>query len=313
MKILLTGASSFTGLWLATMLAQAGHEVTTPLRRAGGDYGDGVRGSRVKLLRKIGHLIESCPFGTEPFHDLIRGERFNVLCHHASLVDNYRSIDFDIAKAIGDNTRNLPAILRLGLERGLHAVILTGSVFEQNEGAGSQPLLAFSPYGLSKGATSDIFRYWCAKLDLKLAKFVIPNPFGPFEERRFCAYLLQRWRAGKSAVVRTPSYVRDNIHASLLAKSYVRVVEEIDRLPAFSRSAPSEYVETQSAFARRFAREIGGRLGLDCNIETPEQTEFSEPMVRINTDPCNPTELRWSEEKAWNELADYYRNVGEGL
>jgi len=49
-------------------------------------------------------------------------------------------------------------------------------------------LAAFSPYGLSKGLTAQAFRYWCGALDVPLGKFVLPNPFGPFEEPRFCHY-----------------------------------------------------------------------------------------------------------------------------
>jgi hypothetical protein len=40
---------------------------------------------------------------------------------------------------------------------------------------------------------------------------VISNPFGPFEEPRFCAYLMKTWRAGEIAEVRTPAYLRDNM------------------------------------------------------------------------------------------------------
>jgi hypothetical protein len=47
---------------------------------------------------------------------------------------------------------------------------------------------------------------------------VIANPFGPLEEPRFCAYLVKTWAAGQVPEVRTPLYVRDNIHVSLLAK-----------------------------------------------------------------------------------------------
>src|SRR5690606_23472549 len=79
----------------------------------------------------------------------------------------------------------------------------------------------FSPYGLSKGLTADMFRYWTERLGLTLGKFVIPNPFGPLEEPRFCAYLINCWAKGEVAGVNTPRYVRDNIHISLLARAYV--------------------------------------------------------------------------------------------
>ena len=40
MKILLTGASSFTGMWFARELAQAGHEVVATFQRAHDAYAD---------------------------------------------------------------------------------------------------------------------------------------------------------------------------------------------------------------------------------------------------------------------------------
>jgi nucleoside-diphosphate-sugar epimerase len=309
MRILLTGASSFTGYWFARTLAEAGHEVTAPLRRAASDYGAGVRGGRVKRLQGVARVVESCIFGAERFQALLRTGRFDVLCHHAAMVENYRSLDFDVAKALEENTRNLAAVLRLGMENGLSAVVLTGSVFEASEGAGSLPLVAFSPYALAKGATSDAFRFWCARLGLKLAKFVIPNPFGPYEEPRFCDYLLQCWSQRRPAVVKTPDYVRDNIHASLLAGAYGALVGALNALAAYSHHAPSGYVESQGAFARRIAREIGARLDLACALELPAQTEFAEPMVRINTEPCDHARLGWHEAASWDALADYYRAV----
>jgi len=48
-RILLTGASSFTGLWIAEALAAAGHEVVAPLTRQADGY-PGLRGERVARL-----------------------------------------------------------------------------------------------------------------------------------------------------------------------------------------------------------------------------------------------------------------------
>ena len=118
---------------------------------------------------------------------------------------------------------NLSAVLDL-LDGGSKGVVLTGSVFEQNEGAGEPPLVAFSPYGLSKGLTAEVVRHRCHEFGLRYGKFVIPNPFGPLEEPRFCAYLIRSWKKGEVAQVNTPDYVRDNIHVSLLAAAYAKFV-----------------------------------------------------------------------------------------
>jgi nucleoside-diphosphate-sugar epimerase len=306
LKILFTGASSFTGSWIAGRLLADGHRPVTPLRRTLSRYDD-LRQARMARLGRAVEIAEDCPFGSPRFLALVERGGFDLLCHHGAQVDNYRSDDFDVAAALRENTANLPDVLRALRRNSGAAVILTGSVFEQNEGKGDEPRLAFSPYGLSKGATSDVFRFWCRKLEVKLAKFVVPNPFGPFEEPRFCDFLLRHWAEGKVPEVKTPAYTRDNIHVSLLAAAYADMVARIGDLPADARLAPSLYAETQGAFAQRFGREIGARLGLDCPLHLAQQRDFAEPMIRVNTDPLDHGALGWSENKAWDELANYYR------
>jgi UDP-glucose 4-epimerase len=309
MRILLTGASSFSGLWFARALAASGHEVVAALRGTRGSYGQGVRAERVAELGRVAVLEEECVFGSERFLALAASGPWDLLCHHAAEVGNYRSPDFDVPGAVAANIRALPTVLRTMAGQGLRGMVLTGSVFEQDEGSGNAPLQAFSPYGLSKGLTAQVVRYWCGVLGIPLGKFVIPNPFGPFEEPRFCTYLIRTWKSGQAAEVRTPAYVRDNIHVDLLAASYARFAATVAGGPAFSRCNPSGYVESQGAFAQRFAAEIARRSGLDCQVILRRQTEFEEPATRINTEPA-ASGLDWNEDAAWDAIAEYYAIAG---
>src|SRR5215472_11514929 len=120
---------------------------------------------------------------------------------------------------------------------------------------------------------------------------------------------MKTWHARAVAVVNTPSYVRDNIHISLLAKAYARFVASLPASPGISRLHPSGYIESQGAFAQRVASEMGGRLGLPCGLEFRTQTVFTEPRVRINLDPLDAAELGWSEAAAWDALASFYDEV----
>jgi UDP-glucose 4-epimerase len=303
-NILLTGASSFTGHWFARELRAAGHSLVAPLRGAADDYA-GVRGERVKRLAQVADIVWSAPFGSDAFMAAATSGSVDLLCLHHARVADYRSPDFDVALALAENTKRLPHTLRTLAKGGLKGVVLTGSVFEANEGRGTEPLRAFSPYGVSKNVTAEVVRYWCSELKVPLGKFVIPNPFGPYEEPRFCAYLIKTWKAGQIAVVKTPDYLRDNIHVDLMAKDYVRFAEATTNGPGFAKRSPSGYAETQGAFTKRYAAAMAPRLKLKADVQLPPQTDFSEPMARVNTDPVQIP--GWSENAAWDAIAEYYR------
>jgi UDP-glucose 4-epimerase len=309
MKILFTGASSFTGFWMVQELSRAGHEVTAIFRRRLEDYSDEPRRKRVHLLKELCRPVVGVGFGDEKFVELVRQGGWDVLAHHAADVTNYKSPDFNVAAAVENNTRNLAAILNAMKDGGCSRIVVTGTVFENDEGAGSEGLPAFSPYGLSKGLTAQMFRYYAARAGLSLGKFVIPNPFGPLEEPRFTAYLVKNWFAGVTPAVSTPLYVRDNIHVSLLAKAYAKFVQSMPAGAGITKMNPSGYVESQGSFALRFAREMEPRLRLACPVEMKQQSDFSEPRIRINTDQLNAAALGWDEKAAWDAIADYYRQV----
>jgi UDP-glucose 4-epimerase len=306
MRALLTGASSFSGYWFAAKLRAAGFTVVAPLRGTRSSYG-GVRGERIRKLGEVADIVDDCPFGGAAFLDLITRGQFDVLCHHAARVGDYRSLDFDIPAALAENTNNFPIVLERMQAKGLKTVVFTGSVFESNEGAGDEPMRAFSPYGLSKGLTAQVIRHWCTLFNLPFGKFLIANPFGPLEEPRFCAYLIKTWKTGQVAEVRTPNYLRDNIHVDLLALAYADFVKRMVTVRRSDRFGPMGYVETQGAFTERYARAMRPRLRLNCEIKLLEQTDFSEPFARINTHPIDAAALGWFEANAWDAVADYYR------
>jgi UDP-glucose 4-epimerase len=300
LKLLFTGASSFTGYWFVRTLREAGHTV---LATRGSTAADGLRAERIAQLSEQGVTwLDGCRFGDDRF--VAAAAEADAVCHHGAQVTNYRSLDFDVHAATAANTHNARAVFEA--LRG--PFIATGSVFEPDEGLGEPPLRAFSPYGLSKGLSWQVLAYWAAHSGRRLHKFVIPNPFGPWEEPRFCAYLLQRWAAGETAQVATPAYVRDNIPVALLAAAYRAFVEAAIGGSAAPRCAPSGYVETQGDFARRFAREIGPRLDMPTPLVLAQQTQFAEPLMRVNSQRAEQLVPGWDEARGWDEAAAYYRS-----
>jgi UDP-glucose 4-epimerase len=308
MRILFTGASSFTGMWFVKELAAAGHQVTATFRQRADAYTDELRRRRASAAAAVAEAVHGVSFGDEAFLALVRRGGWDLLAHHAADATNYRSPDFDVAAALHANTRGLAALLQAFRDGGGRRVLLTGSVFEGGEGAGSQGLPHFSPYGLSKALTAECFRFECARARVGLGKLVVPNPFGPFEEPRYTAYLVKTWLGGGTASCANPAYVRDNIHVSLLAKAYARFASAIPE-EGFARQNPSGYAESQGAFTQRLAAEMRPRLRLPCAVELKRQTEFPEPRVRINTDIPDAAALGWDEAAAWDGMASYYQGL----
>lgn len=309
MKILFTGASSFTGFWFVKELVNAGHEVITTYTKSDLSQYEDIRKERVAKLSTLCEQVYNCQFGSSKFVDLIKsGNEWDLLCHHAADVTDYKSPKFDYIKALDKNTFNLSSVFENLLGRNCDTILLTGSVFENDEGKGSDNLRAFSLYGLSKSLSYSVFRYYSQLFNTKLGKFVIPNPFGPFEEPRFTTYLIKTWSNNKIASVNTPDYVRDNIHVSLLAKTYVNFVEKLmHKNNKLTKINPSQYAESQGKFAQRFSEEMKKRIHLDCRLKLKEQKEFTEPKVRINTQNALDFTQDWDEKIAWDELAEYYR------
>ena len=307
MRILFTGGSSFTGYWFIKELTAAGHEVIATFRRQLDEYPDEPRRRRVGALTSVCRSVFGVSFGDETFIALIKQGHCDALCHHGADATNYKSPDFDVAGAIAKTTHQLPVVIDTLQSSGCSKVVITGSVFENDEGAGSDNLRAFSPYGLSKAFTWQTFRYYAQVRKTTLGKFVIPNPFGPYEEPRFTHHLMKNWFAGETAIVNTPLYIRDNVHVSLLAKCYAQYVLSLS--DGVTRFNPSGYVESQGSFTQRIASEMQNRVGLACAFELKPQADFPEPHTRINTDLCDAKDLNWNETTAWDELADYYSRL----
>lgn len=307
MKILFTGGSSLTGMWFIHELVRAGHDVTATLRKPLSGY-NGTRLQRVQTISSLA-TISTCSFGDPEFVNLVRGSSWDIFCHHAAEVTNYKRADFNVEQAVENNTHNLVNTLASLRQARCLRIVLTGTVFEPFEGAGDQLAEAVSPYGLSKGKTATLFQKVALDYGIALGKFVIANPFGPFEEERFTTYLAKRWLSGQDAVVDYPDYVRDNIPVTLLARAYRSFVEKQLNKGGMEKFCPKGYSEPQGIFTERFARELGPRMGVTCNLEFKKQTAFPEPKVRLATDALDWMALGWDESLFWDELARYYKET----
>jgi len=303
MKIFITGASSFTGYWIAGSLAERGHHVVANFSNAADEYSD-VRRMRLDGLRSVVDCRFEVSFSSDSFGALVAAEKPDILCLHGAEVTNYRSWNFDPIEAARRNTYGIRNLFETLADCGGSA-IATGSVFEPFEGVGDPDCRAFNPYGLSKHLSFEVFRIEDERAGVALSKFVIPNPFGILEDPRFTNYLVSEWAKGSVPKVSTPDYVRDNIHVDLLAQCYAALVD-LTVEGRGVRMRPSGYIESQGQFATRFAAAMGQAWGRELSVEFANQTEFPEPRIRVNDMPGTVLAPNWREAPSWRAIADYY-------
>ena len=93
----------------------------------------------------------------------------------------------------------------------------------------------------------------------------------------------------------------------LLALAYQKFCGAITAAQApLQKSNPSGYVEKQGEFAQRVAREVQSRTGWKCELNLARQTDFSEPLNRVNTEPAVNSAPEWDESTAWESFVAFY-------
>lgn len=306
MKALLTGASSFTGYWIADALLQRGVELVLPLRGAAGG-GEPVRAERLRRLQRRCAVVPEAPLGSAALADLAAAEGpFDLVWLHAAEVGDFRDPRYHPLIATAASTAGVGTLLdasRCG------RVIATGSVFEADEGKGGPgngspgsggEREAIGAYGLAKTLAWQVIRHEAASRRLPLAKLVIAHPFGPLEKGGLTRSILAAWRRGEPAVLRHPWLFRDFLPVGSLADAAAGWATA----PGAARHyCPSGFAESVGAFAERLARAVRPRHGLDCAIELrPEPTD--EPGVRIGCDRLDVANVHF-----WDEYLNHEETI----
>jgi nucleoside-diphosphate-sugar epimerase len=309
LRIFFTGASSFTGFWFAQTLVRAGHRVTCLFTQQNLDGYSAIRKQRVKLL--VGEAgirpIWSAPLASAQIPDVLEAYGpWDVFCHHAADVRNYKSPDFDPLIAAANAVEGLDRALGAFRKHGGQSLICSGTYFESGQGTEGKSAPAFSPYAVSKTLANELARFYAHRRGITVTKFIMANPFGPYEERGFTTYLAKSWLNGEVPRVETPNYLRDNVPVTVMAEQYAQAVDTSLHAPTYRETAPSGYTGSQGEFALEFATNLRPFLG-SCPLRMAAQEAFFEPYSRMNSaQGKRPDWTHAAKARFWRELSDFY-------
>lgn len=305
MRILITGSSSFTGMHFIEALAQKGHHITALFSQPQTSY-TGIAAIRMRRIQHIADCQYNIPYGTDIFLDVVQKQNVDVYCHHWSYTKNYQHVDFDLEQAIQKNTKQIVPVLKTLSKHGCTKIAVTGSIFSGFRSEQLSAQLPFSPYGLSKKIQSEIFHLYGDILGLDVRTFVIPNPFGAFDNRKMVSIFLEQWLKNNEAQVFIPKYIRDNIHVELLAQSYAWWIDSFVNNPQNTNSIylPSGYQMSVASFVEKLAQEMRPRLQVPCLFHCLEQRDFTQPLELINQIDV-ATHLQISTDQYWDNIAQF--------
>lgn len=308
-RVLLTGASSFTGAWLTEALYELGAQIVAPLAGStDSQSGHWLRQARMAKIADYCVWQGDSPFGSPRFFDLLDSHGpFDLVILHGAQVGEFRHGNFDVPAAVAANTRNLQPVLDRLVQTGCNRLVVTGSVFEASEGMSDTPLDPIGAYGLAKSLTWLAIEDAALDRQMAIGKFVIPHPFGALEKTGLVSHLINAWLEGRPGIVNHPQLARDLVHVDQLAQAYARFALALPTQAGVFRRAPSGYRETLGDFAGRLARAMRPRLGRPCLVDSSKpQRLVGEPIVRQNTDIAFGDDSVWNYAKSWDLLAEFY-------
>lgn len=306
MKVILTGVSSFTGCWFANELSSQGFEVICPLPRKIKDY-TGIKKTRLDFVRTKVSILFNCPLGSTDFLELC-SKPFDFLGFHASYVKNYHKNDFKISKAFEENLKNIELTLSV-IKKHCRGIIYSSSIFENAINLETEDLSQYSlpwfNYAFAKKITYLSLKSLSEQNNISFKRFVITNPFGPYEDKKISYYIMKSIIEMKEISLRTPLYKRDMIHVQVLAKVYAMAFFELQNKNC-SEVRPSQYNVPIQEFAKIMLTEMS-RYTKTKTLNIGKQKEFFEPKELLNDQKVSDSCPNLDYEIIWSEYYKYYK------
>ena len=192
------------------------------------------------------------------------------------------------------------------LENEGTSVIWTGTYYEANEAKGSNPEVDISPYARSKRLSWEHLDKLARDLGIPLGKFVMPNPFGPWEGKGITHYLISNWLGGETPTLKEPNSVLDNCPVDLLALEYTKYVELKNAVVKQGSFKPSCYVMSTYEFACKVKDAFERYSNSSIELSSLKPTGLEKPLSRFN-------KTKILDLKTWNESAFWMDYVGWAL
>jgi nucleoside-diphosphate-sugar epimerase len=291
--VVMTGASSFTGYWFCKSLIEEGYKVTCFFTQTKKNY-SALKKERINLLYKYKKNfipIFNAKMGSKKFLKSISSIKNFIFIHHGAYTIDYNSNKFDLLKAINDNNQNINLMFDIFKKNSVNKLIYTSTIFQGGKKNKPENL-----YGLSKDITQQIFKYICETNKIKFKKFIIANPFGPFEEKRFLHYVLNSWKHKKTVEVKRPKDVVDYVQVQHLANQFVKFIKT--NQTSFDLS---QFSNSNLYFLKKIKRMIIQKNPLECKIK--------HKNIKCEFNRINSTKIKINksiEKKYWSEYFTYY-------
>ncbi len=279
-KIIITGISSFTGMWFANALIKKNFKVYGTLTKRKHQYKNIVLKRIVNLNKKI-KIFDKLDYNSTNLTKIIIKYKFEYFHYHGFYTKDYNNSNFKFYKANFINNYNIERIIKLLKENNCKRFIYTGSIFEKKEGIYNESNDAISYYGLSKSVTFSLIKLYCKKYKLPLMKIVIPNPFGEFENKKFNFYIVNKWKNNEIPKISFPNYIRDNIYIKDLIKYYILEICK-NEFRSFIKIIPSGYSCSNEIFTNILKKNYEHIRNKKVNINIDKSAEYKMLIKRIN-------------------------------
>jgi nucleoside-diphosphate-sugar epimerase len=308
MRVLLTGATSFTGAHICQTIRSSGIEVWATLTGPKESYKKDALAVRRMEFASPHQWLESCPFGSKAFLKALKDQNFSVLINHGAAIHGYRNELFDYRASVLSALNQLEETLSLAQRSGCKLLLHSGTVFES-----TTQLPAISPYGVAKSMIWEAIRYFSQREKIPVAKVAIPNPVGPLESSdRLTSVFMQKWSRGETFNLSTPTHVVDFLPAPWLARVYLRCIQRLSSGQAYEEfeiQRPSGWILSNQDWLNLLVFQAKERVSFARPHFTISKNLASSVNLRsrVNDQPVPELQQTKEIELFWNDLFDYYR------